>query len=741
MAEIGLYALTSLLGAGFLLNQTKQARPIKAGGGLEYNDKTVGTDMYNSRDYFKVKQEEFDRATKNWTDAQSPKITGVIPMYFNTLYVKADEEKIPNANFNPDKIYGVLQYLDYDTQAKIKASSIHDRGRSTATEWGIVMDKPTPSALQEGGDPFKDIGAILPNQTDFTHNNMVPFYRRTITQDTRSTNQGKEATLELFTGQFKLNKPQKEETGPLFKPMPENIHGTQIYRDLSRYNPNNTGKKHGESPIEKIQVGPGLGQGFTNLPSGGRHETLRILPKSINELRVDPVTETEAKTSSGASQIAKRTLISQLYRNRPELLVTNLKGERNFTTTGASIAPMSQPTIVLRDTQRKKSKSLVGSAKAASASGSRVSPNSKVSTKVNHRASSFRNTAAQNQKVNDYGRSGFTAYDNNRMTAVKIKDKDTDKVKVKDKDNSCSTDGWVFGGTQTIMQLMGLAGSTQATVGIQDEVRKTRKQHYVHNERSQTGNSNGVAAQPAKAPSYNPEEWTAKKTIRETTENNDHVGIAAGPVKKRIVWEGQTAKKTIRETTENNKHKGNVGASSKNQSGGYSTSKWDAKNTSRQFTSDNSYTGTASSKNKSGSYATSKWNAKNTSRQFTSDNSYTGAANAGDKKMASYDSAYNARTNANKEVVSKGRAPTDRGPNLGHQNINVEMKKLDSDRENKYMAMKSTTAGNVFNPDAIGPCSVTSEKNHLPENETRLDVGILDAFKRNPLTQSLASWF
>lgn len=696
MAEIGLYALTSLLGAGFLLNKTKQARPIKAGGGLEYNDKTVGTDMYNSRDYFKVKQEEYDRATKNWTDAQSPKVTGVIPMYFNTLYVKEDQEKIPNANFNPDKIYGVLQYLDYDTQAKIKASSIHDRGRSTATEWGIVMDKPTPSALQEGGDPFQDIGAILPNQTDFTHNNMVPFYRRTITQDTRGTNQGKEGKLELFTGQFKLNKPQKEEVSPMFKPMPENIHGTQIYRDLSRYNPNNTGKKHGESPIEKIQVGPGLGQGFTNLPSGGRHETLRILPKNIDQLRVDPVTETEAKTSSGASQIAKRTLISQLYRNRPELLVTNLKGERNFTTTGASIAPMSQPTIVLRDTQRKQSKSLVGSAKAATAAGSRVSPKSKVSSKVNHRASSFRNTAAQNQKVNDYGRSGFIAYDNNRMSAVKTPQE------------SGGTDGWVFGGTQTIMQLMGLAGATQSTIGIQDDVRKTRKQHYVHNERSQTGNSNGAAAQPAKAPSYNPEEWTAKKTIRETTENNDHVGIAVGPVKKRIVWEGQTAKKTIRETTENNKHKGNVGASSKNKSGGYSTS---------------------------------KWNAKNTSRQFTSDNSYTGAANAGDKKTVSYDSSYNARTNENKEVVSKGRAPTDRGPNLGHQSINVEMKKIDSDRMNKYVAMKTSTAGNVFNPDAIGPCTVTSEKNHLPENETRLDVGILDAFKRNPLTQSLASWF
>ena len=698
MAEIGIYALTSLLGAGFLLNKSKQARPFKTGGGLEHNDKTVGTDIYNSRDYFKVKQEEFDRADRNWQDAQSPKMTGVIPMYYNTLQIKEDYEKIPNANYNGDKIYGVLKYLDNDTQAKIKASSIHDRGRASSTEWGIVMDQPAPSSLQEGGTPYETIGGILPDQQDFTHNNMVPFYRRGITQDTRSDNQGKEGKLELYTGQFKLNKANKEEIEPMFKPMPENIHGTQIYRDLSRYNPNNTGKKHNESPIDQIQVGPGLGQGFTNLPSGGRHETLRIMPKGIEDLRVDPVTEAEGRTKSGGSQISKRALISQLYRNRPELLVTNHKGERNFTTTGASIAPMSQPTIILRDTQRKTSKALQGAAKAAAVVAHRISPKSKVSTKVNHRASSFRNVAAQEQMVNDYGRDGYVAYNNNRMSAMK-----------KPKNGQEGGSGeWVFGGTQTIMQLIGLAGGTQHKVGIQDDVRKTRKQHYIHNARSQTGNGNSAAAQPAKGPSFNPSEWVAKKTIRETTENNDHLGVAVGPVKKRIVWEGQTAKKTIRETTENNKRKGNVGASSANKSGGYSTT---------------------------------EWSAKNTSRQFTSDNSYTGPANAGDKKTASYDAAYNARTNVNKEEVSKGRAPTDRGPNLGPQTVNMESKKLDDDRVNNYRAMKTSTTGNVFNPNAISACTVTSDKNHLPEHETRLDVGILDAFKRNPLTQSLASWF
>ena len=768
MAEIGLYALTSLLGAGLLLNQSKQARPQLAGSGLPHNDKTVGTDVYNSQEYFKVKQEEFTRATRNFTDARNPKVTGVIPMYYNTLHAKGDYEKLPNASYESDMIYGVLSYLDRETQAKIRASSIHDREGAPTQEWGILMDRPLPSALKEGEDPLKQIGgSLIPGQEDFTHNNMVPFYKSTITQDTRSDSQGKDMKLEIYTGQFKLNQEQKKEVETMFKPMPENIYGTQISRDLSRLNPSNTGKKHNESPIEQIQVGPGLGHGYTNLPSGGRHETLRIMPRSIEELRVDPVLETEAKTTSGGSRISKRTLISQMYRNRPELLVTNHNGERNFTTTGASIAQMSQPTIILRNTRRKKSRTVQGAAKGA-VEGQRVAPKSKVSSRVNFLATPFRNAAGQEErKVNDYGKSSYTAYDNNRMAKISPQTGGSSSSS----GSSSGSSETIWGGTQTIMQMLGLAGPTAPTQTVQDKVRKTRKQCYIDNPHSQTGN--GMTSGPARAPSYNPQEWVAKKTIRETTENfnhlggavepvkatvvkggdwtmrktirettedNKHIGHASGIQKKHIVWEGQRARKTIRETTEDKKHIGHASGIQKKHI------VWEgqkARKTIRETTDDNNRKGNvgASSVKRGGGYSTSKWEAKNTSRQFTSDNSYTGGGNAATKKTISYDDAYNARTNENKEVIAQGRAPTDRGPNLGYQTINVEAKKLDEDRVNKYRVMKTSSMGNTFNPEAISPCTVTSDRNHLPQLDTRLDVGILDAFKRNPLTQSLASWF
>ena len=214
----------------------------------------------------------------------------------------------------------------------------------------------------------------------------------------------------------------------------------------------------------------------------------------------------------------------------------------------------------------------------------------------------------------------------------------------------------------------------------------------------------GAGAQPAKG-----KEWIMKKTIKETTEDFNHTGNASIPVKKHIAWNpNDRARKTIRETTEDSNHIGNV---------------------------------KTSSVNKGGAYATTKWTANNTNRQFTSDHAYTGSALASGKKTISYDDAYNARLNENKEKVSKGRKPSERGPSLGHQNISIEHKKLDSDRQNKYVAVKTSTTGNVFNPKAISRATNTSEKNYLPQDDTRLDVNILDAFKNNPLTQSLASWF
>jgi hypothetical protein len=500
--------------------------------------------------------------------------------------------------------------------------------------------------------------------------------------------------------------------------------------------------------------------------------------------------------------------------------------------------------VVLKDTNRKKSRMLITHAKSADTNAPRIAPKTRSSRRQNFCNTSYRNaTSAETKKHGDYGKCGYRNRLNNRAV------------------------------TGTKAHIIAPKGDTKHKKRPMDKARKTRKQHYIHHTRTY-----GYAGpqQAAGAPSYNPKEWTAKTTIRETTENNNHKGNvgavygAHNPAYDPNEW---AAKTTVRETTENNNHNGNVGTISGGQGQAYDPNEWTAKTTIRGTTENNKHQGWIGSiagaaaqsynmdpakvtvrettennrhlgghsgtrrkhiaydpndvakttirettenhkhigghsgihkkhivydpndrarttiretteqnkhlgtivgqkkhktydpkdrarttirettgdnrhiggvsrvQSQSGkAYMTSNFEAKNTNRQFTSDHEYTGVANANSKKTTCYDDAYNARTNENKERVSKGRRPMGGGPRLGHQEINVEVKKMDKDRENQYSAMKTSTMSNMFNPDAISSMTVTSERNHLPQHEIRLDPDILDAYRRNPLAHSLHSW-
>jgi hypothetical protein len=237
---------------------------------------------------------------------------------------------------------------------------------------------------------------------------------------------------------------------------------------------------------------------------------------------------------------------------------------------------------------------------------------------------------------------------------------------------------------------------------------------------------------------YDPKQ-RARTTIRETTEQDDHLGITSGISKKHKVYDPKDrARTTIRETTEDNRHIGGAGTKSNQRHTVHPQDK--ARATIREITEKDDHVGNVSGAQlQSGKgYITNKYDAKNTNRQFTSDNEYTGIANAADRKTRSYDDAYNARLNVNKEVVAEGRDQMSGGPRLGHQEICMETKKLDSDRVNRYSAVKTGTIGNMFNPKSVTRSTHTSERNYLPQDDTRLDVDILEALKRNPLALSYA---
>jgi hypothetical protein len=95
------------------------------------------------------------------------------------------------------------------------------------------------------------------SKSDFTHNNMVPFFGGSVTQSTSES--ATNPLLETFTGNNKYHIDKKERT-PLFNPQKNmyHIYGTpNMSSDMyDRMIPSRF--KTNESPIEKQNVGPGL---------------------------------------------------------------------------------------------------------------------------------------------------------------------------------------------------------------------------------------------------------------------------------------------------------------------------------------------------------------------------------------------------------------------------------------------------------------------------------------------------
>jgi hypothetical protein len=267
-----------------------------------------------------------------------------------------------------------------------------------------------------------------------------------------------------------------------------------------------------------------------------------------------------------------------------------------------------------------------------------------------------------------------------------------------------------------------------------------------HRETTEQTNFVGQISHPTKTKQivYNPNN-VAKTTHRETTEQTDFVGVVSHPsATKQIVYDPNDSMKTThRETIEQNDFVGAVSNSSKTKQIVYDPYDF-TRTTHRETIEQNDYVTTPDAgylQNGFG-YQTAPLDVKNTQRQFQCDLYYTGGAGQAEApaNQQLYDSAYNMRQNYNKEIVAEGRYPTLSNVKLnsGKESVNIEIKKLDDDRQSHYSVMPAPTFPNGRKP--MSKCEITSYKNNLPTHNTYFDPSLLSAYNQNPLTQSLHSW-
>ena len=421
------------------------------------NDIPSMNNIYSSNYWEKVKADEQKRSDKLYEKAKSPYETGIVakPSYSD-----------------------MFARIDMDNGAGGK-------GRNTG-------------GGDSGADNFvSSLSGEMINKGDFSHNNMTPFLRKNVTQNTNVENMSSVFDTKTGNNQFWQN---KKEVPCLFKPEMNsggNICGMKNNDDFLKSRINNSSRVNNFFPIEKIRVGPGINKGYDAAPTGGFHQmdtadyakprTLDALRSKINQKE----TYFEIPMQAPPKGTEQRSVITPFNKNRPD---TNYEVSPDMwlKTTGAYTKEAERPSQNIRPTAR---------------------PEFHVEYKGP--ANYGENSPGQGIE-NDYGKDAIMLYDNERTTT----------------------------GTRTVVS--NVSSLVKAIVApIMDALKYSMKEYTVEAERAVGNPSIQI---PSKATTYDPDNHIMKTTVKETTIHDSDLTNLSGN-KETYSALHDTAKITVKETT------------------------------------------------------------------------------------------------------------------------------------------------------------------------------------------------
>ncbi len=227
--------------------------------------------------------------------------------------------------------------------------------------------------------PFNEMDKVTIIQASEGHNNMVPFFGANQTQSTYSG--ATDGILDTYTGTGKNTFFHKEEAPAFFKPEAGNglPWGKQVETDFEQSRMVTSLRMANTFPIDQVQVGPGVNDGYTNLPSGGyQQDTIRefALPRTTDELRVanKPKVTYTSDPTPGAHFITDMGIQAPVKKNRPDRFQVLQADDGSLphvnTTLGQQVAAAVYPTSIMK-LQNRESTSVEyeGTAMTAAAGG------------------------------------------------------------------------------------------------------------------------------------------------------------------------------------------------------------------------------------------------------------------------------------------------------------------------------------------------------------------------------------
>jgi hypothetical protein len=624
----------------------------------------------------------------------------------------------------------------------------------------------------------------------FVHNNMVPFFGGAVRQNVDERSSTATALLENFTGNIE-NYQKKKEIAPMFDPQNniDNPYGTQNLSDYNRERYVVSNLRNNETPVEKVYVGPGLNQGYTATPNGGfqQEDTLiYVRPKTVDELRVktNPKMSYYGRIIAG-QKIAKPGKVGLVEKNRPDRFYVN-NPDRYFTTTGACVGPTQRPKEILKYVNRATTvlKSRFGTAGTTTGSIATNRPKVAAPKRQNLANTGFRNLFNNlfgNSLEDDFGKkntllrdtikknTGLTNNRNGNLQAPnpQLPTRNGQDPRQTRKTNVVGNGRWA-----------GNVGALQSQAGVvydpnqvaRTTVKETLLQEYTKNNMNPQQPAHGVVfdpsdiarrtmketiiteatknnmapQKPASGVVFDPNQ-IARTTIKETTVDNDRVGNVDGLNPKITVRDptNLVMKATQKEQFSDIPNYGNMESQQKGT--GYQNAKYNAPTTHRE-TTNSSYEGNPEG-NKRGGYVVKKIQMSVPTKQILSNIPYTGDAyGATEVRPQTYEAIDNMIVRTNREVIDQNRLPSTQGPKKGPNvsSINATTHRQ-GDVDNQLLTERGFTGPDrvLTTGPANMPCAETTDKNTLPNLplQERLDPNLLDAFRQNPYTQSLESFF
>lgn len=189
------------------------------------------------------------------------------------------------------------------------------------------------------------------------HNNMVPFFGGRMTQSTY--NGATDGILDTYTGTGKNTFFHKEESGAFFKPEAATglPWGKQVETDFEQSRQVTSSALKNVFPIEQTRVGPGVNDGYTNLPSGGyQQDSIRefALPRTTDEVRTanKPKLTYEGEVIPGSHFITEMGIQAPVNKNKPDRFQVLQAADGSLphvnTTMGQQVASAVYPSQVMK---------------------------------------------------------------------------------------------------------------------------------------------------------------------------------------------------------------------------------------------------------------------------------------------------------------------------------------------------------------------------------------------------------